>query len=746
ISKRLNNSNTTLSSNEIVSTLKINNSCIGSDPKGIKGNIITENDPIITFSDITLTELFKSRYDALKSIQVSFKIHSHSNNEIRDISIQFLKENNTEYNITEDEVITSISPGSSKLCYAEIPSHELETGLNPILIEISYSDGNLNNTIYIDFVKYNYFVSSYKDVELYRSDYSDIMELINKGIIDEVSNDEFRPNSFLSRGEFCKMIVKGKNLPINNNTANGTFADVSSGNPYYDYVMTLLNMGIIQSNENFYVDQAITNAEIAKMVLRVFGRPEYFDDLEASPFNDVNYNGEPETSGYYISAIKKSGLMRGNCNGSFYPELSSTRANACVVINKGVKALSSSENDYNRYSNECSLGAQPTECIIASGSKKYIVKSGDVIKVSVNGSDNSNNYFVKGKGKFNKIDDNNFEWIVPDTYISQIVEIFGGATNGEYTQTSKMYFQIEPTDSIIDYMNNEKLDISHVVDVSGSMRSAMDVERASVKAQISLLEEGDNISVISFNSTAKLISPRQVIQDQATKSSIISSLNGLISGGGTSIGAGLEMAIQHLNLSINKNKYIILFSDGQEYSPPMVNEVLENINSSITVFCLGYSYGADQALLDMIAREKNGKFLFIQDVKDVNSAYLAILSIIKGLDIIASGNKSELDPISTDLFIDSVYIDDSISKFSSYFTRTNTPVTHKLISPSGKEISIVNASLNHNIDFKYDSLVESFTIRNPEDGLWKTSRNHFAEYLFSPSIVSPQKSMSNFKA
>src|SRR5439155_20776279 len=96
--------------------------------------------------------------------------------------------------------------------------------------------------------------------------------LYNAGAVSGYSNNTFRPYNMATRGQSCKIIVLGEEWEIN--TSGGPhFSDVSSTNPFYSYIETAYNEGVIAgyANGTFRWSANISRGQLCKVVVLARG-------------------------------------------------------------------------------------------------------------------------------------------------------------------------------------------------------------------------------------------------------------------------------------------------------------------------------------------------------------------------------------------------------------------------------------------------------------------------------------------
>ena len=119
-----------------------------------------------------------------------------------------------------------------------------------------------------------------------------------------------------------------------------SYSDVSSSDWFNAAVCTLSKAGILSGYEDgsFHPNGKITRAEFAAIASRFF---EYADENIENPFSDVE-----EGAWYYkyIMAASEMGLINGYPDGTFGPQKSITRAEACAIVNRTLDRHPDQEN------------------------------------------------------------------------------------------------------------------------------------------------------------------------------------------------------------------------------------------------------------------------------------------------------------------------------------------------------------------------------------------------------------------
>jgi Mg-chelatase subunit ChlD/uncharacterized membrane protein len=182
-----------------------------------------------------------------------------------------------------------------------------------------------------------------------------------------------------------------------------------------------------------------------------------------------------------------------------------------------------------------------------------------------------------------------------------------------------------------------KVALAFVLDRSGSMQrneggaTRLDIAKQATLSAIRLLHEESLISIIVFDSEAKVLLPRSRAKDSA---SVTQALAELEPGGGTAIYPGLVEALHQLEGVDAMAKHIVVMSDGlsQPGDFPGILKAISEQGISVSTVAIGE--GADGTLLQEIARIGKGAFHSTQDFK-------ALPSILSQEALLLSGKPVE---------------------------------------------------------------------------------------------------------
>lgn len=167
-----------------------------------------------------------------------------------------------------------------------------------------------------------------------------IDKLANEGIITAKSNNYFRPNNAVTRGEFCSFIARMLDLELK--AVENYFSDVTLSTDNSIYIEAVKRYGIIKGYEDgtFKPDKTMSRQEMAAVIKRVYDK-ETGLSANVSQYN-INFTDKDQIRDWAVSSVKlcnKLGIMKGRANGGFYPYDSTTRAESAVIINRLMEAL-----------------------------------------------------------------------------------------------------------------------------------------------------------------------------------------------------------------------------------------------------------------------------------------------------------------------------------------------------------------------------------------------------------------------
>ncbi|WP_422924861.1 VWA domain-containing protein [Singulisphaera sp. PoT] len=154
-----------------------------------------------------------------------------------------------------------------------------------------------------------------------------------------------------------------------------------------------------------------------------------------------------------------------------------------------------------------------------------------------------------------------------------------------------------------------------VIDKSGSMGGdKIELVKDAAKGAIELLGPNDKVGVIAFDGEPFLISELHPCTD---KGFVIDRVATIEAGGGTNMHPAMEEAFDALQRVPAKLKHVILLTDGISTPGDFEGVAASMASAHITITTVGVGEGADQNLLEEIARIGNGRYYFTDDPASV---------------------------------------------------------------------------------------------------------------------------------
>ncbi len=162
--------------------------------------------------------------------------------------------------------------------------------------------------------------------------YEAVHYLFCNGVISGYGDGTFRPYNNTKRGQLSKIIVLAEGWPID--TSGGPhFTDVPDGSTFYDYIETAYNHTVINGYQDgtFRPDNNITRAQLSKIIVLAQGWPT--DTTGGPHFSDVS---ESNPFYGYIETAFNHGIITGYGDGTFRPDNNATRGQISVIVYRAV--------------------------------------------------------------------------------------------------------------------------------------------------------------------------------------------------------------------------------------------------------------------------------------------------------------------------------------------------------------------------------------------------------------------------
>ncbi|CEO34022.1 S-layer protein [[Clostridium] sordellii] len=158
----------------------------------------------------------------------------------------------------------------------------------------------------------------------------EITEFINKGDIKGYGDGTFRPDNYITRAEFIK-IVNHYFRFFNRDTQD--FLDVNKSDWFYNDVCVAERAGYINGYEDgkFKPNKTITREEAAKILVSILHKRDYNYD-KITLFSDGNKVSNWAKS--YVEGAIEGGYMKGDNNRKLNPNSNITRAESVAMISR----------------------------------------------------------------------------------------------------------------------------------------------------------------------------------------------------------------------------------------------------------------------------------------------------------------------------------------------------------------------------------------------------------------------------
>ncbi len=260
-----------------------------------------------------------------------------------------------------------------------------------------------------------------------------------------------------------------------------------------------------------------------------------------------------------------------------------------------------------------------------------------------------------------------------------------------------------------------------VIDKSGSMGWAdadgtlpMNAAISSAKQFVDLLNYGDRIAVVQFDSNASVLVPVTLLQSQEDKNSVKAAIDTLSAGGGTDFTRALNttkdvLSAPGLELA---NRYVIFMSDGIA-SAPNTGWYQQN---SIPIYTIGLGDGIQSDILEAIAHSTGGIFLVSPTNQELAGIYSRMRSQTAGNEAMVFENEVGISGGDRIEFHNVILCEeDGLTRFSANWDTGN--LGFELINPEGNIITPGN--LPQGVELSSGDNYIIYTIAEPDPGPWR---------------------------
>ncbi len=163
--------------------------------------------------------------------------------------------------------------------------------------------------------------------------------------------------------------------------------------------------------------------------------------------------------------------------------------------------------------------------------------------------------------------------------------------------------------------------------IMGSSRSQQQIANESAAEALQVLDEGDLIGVVAFSNDARevvTIGPNNRPDDTRAR------IESIGSGGGTNIGAGLEVALGMLESVEAGTKHIVLLSDGESMNPETLPEAADRLGAAgIKVSTIAVGDEADERSMRDIAQRSGGVYYRVLNPSVLPTIFLKAIRVVR---------------------------------------------------------------------------------------------------------------------
>ncbi len=175
------------------------------------------------------------------------------------------------------------------------------------------------------------------------------------------------------------------------------------------------------------------------------------------------------------------------------------------------------------------------------------------------------------------------------------------------------------------YEDSEK-EYLFIIDVSGSMMGEkLDETKKAVIECLKQLDVGDKFNIIPFESEFEAMNIKSIEYNEENMKKAIRYINKLEPLGGTEILAPIKFALYEKN----KDKIVLLFTDGQVGNEDEIIKFVENNVNSSRIFPFGIDTNVNSSFIKKLAKAGNGKAELIQPNEKIDDKIIRTFARIQ---------------------------------------------------------------------------------------------------------------------
>lgn len=279
-----------------------------------------------------------------------------------------------------------------------------------------------------------------------------------------------------------------------------------------------------------------------------------------------------------------------------------------------------------------------------------------------------------------------------------------------------------------------------IMDSSGSMKKTdpFHLRKAAARLFISLLRDNDRVGLVSFSDEGRELSDLTEVADKQNRMKLIKSLDKITSAGKyTNIYGGIHKGYELLKASANKEKMLILMTDGRMDLGDKTREdallkemqglLPELKQAGVKIHTIAFTESSDSMLLEDMALKTGGSFKMAQTDKDLHIVFASMFERIKSPEAL---------PIKDNAF----QVDRDIDEFTLLITKKTQKIRIALKDPAGKEHKAGRKAAG--MEWVESGAFDMVTVKDPAPGLWNI--NFSAEEGNKVFILTNLKLLSSF--
>ncbi|HSW61912.1 MAG TPA: VWA domain-containing protein [Dissulfurispiraceae bacterium] len=262
---------------------------------------------------------------------------------------------------------------------------------------------------------------------------------------------------------------------------------------------------------------------------------------------------------------------------------------------------------------------------------------------------------------------------------------------------------------------DEGFDIVLLMDSSGSMKKTDpgDYRKEAAKLFVSLMQERDTISIVSFGAAATMLAPLTP-GGKKDRSALFSAIGKITSREmTTNITEAIRLGFDVLSKSKRQNRVMLLMSDGQidllskekdEASAAELAKFLPDVaKAGISIYSVAFSEFSDAGLLRSLSEKTGGTFRYARTDRDIHVVFASIFERMKAPDALA---------LEGDTFL----VDKDVKEAVLLINKAPGTAT-VLFDPSGKRVA--QGKIGRDIEWFGSKVFDMITIKDPAVGKWR---------------------------